>query len=327
MTPDAVRAAADGIAAAVADLRGPARDEGRAKGEAIIARVCEVGMIADVEKVAASLIFHLDPESAARRALAAMERREVRIGKIGATAVVSMVLDTMTATQLITVLETRIEQWFRTGSLPEELQPTGDPDHDERTRTLARPRLLADAFAEIITELLAHTQHTTTQHGAPVAVSMLVSADIHTAGGPGEVLVPGRDPAPVPVETVERVLCDADVTEIHMHRLLTPRSSLAQIARTDHRARETATRTHPDDLTPHHTTSDPPGDPHDLTGHCAHVHCVARRSRTTTRTQRTALHARDRHCRFPGCHIDTTRCEAHHLRAWEHGGATCLSNL
>ena len=100
MAPDAVRAAADGIAATVADLRGPARDEARAKGEAIIARVCEVGVTAEVDKVAASLIFHLDPEPAARRALQAMERREVRIGKIGAAAVVSLVLDTMTATQL-----------------------------------------------------------------------------------------------------------------------------------------------------------------------------------------------------------------------------------
>ncbi len=326
MTPDAVRAAADGIASAVADLPGPARDEARAKGEAIIVRVCEVGVIAEVEKVAASLIFHLDPESAARQALQAMERREIRVGRIGATTVVSMVLDTMTATQLVTVLEARIDQWFRTGSLPEDLQPTDDPDHDQRTRTLARPRLLADAFAEIITELLDRTT-TGTQHGAPVAVSMLVSADIHTAGGPGEVLVPGRDPVAVPVETVERVLCDAEVTEIHIHRLLPQRSSLTQIARNDRRVRETAASIHPDDLAPHDTTSDTPGDPHDLTGHCAHVHCVARRSRTATRTQRTALHARDRHCRFPGCRIDTTRCEAHHVRAWEHGGATCLSNL
>jgi hypothetical protein len=248
-----------------------------------------------------------------------------------------MVLDAMTAAQLVTVLEARVEHWFRTGSLPEDLAPTGDDTEDDRRRTLARPRLLADAFAEIIRELLDRTHTDTgtgtgtgqvrTQHGAPVAVSLLVSDDIHAAGGPGELLIPGRDPVPIPAQTVARVLCDAEVTEIHAPRLVPDRSSLTQIARSDRRVRETAQGIHPDELAPHDTTADTAGDPHDLTGQCAHVHCVARRSRTATRQQRTALHARDRHCRFPGCRIDTTRCEAHHVKEWERGGATCLSNL
>ena len=35
--------------------------------------------------------------------------------------------------------------------------------------------------------------------------------------------------------------------------------------------------------------------------------------------------ARDQHCRFPGC--AATRCDAHHVRHWAHGGETTLSNL
>ena len=326
MHPDAVDAAAEGITSAVADLRGAARDEARAKGEAIIAPVCEISTVAEVERAAASLIFHLDPESAARRALEAMERREVRVATVGATAVVHMVLDVLTGAQLVTVLEARVEAWFRTGSLPEDLTPTGDEIEDERRRTLARPRLLADAFAEIVAELLDRAE-TGSKHGAPVSVSMLVSADIHADGGPGELLVPGRSPAPVPAETVERVLCDAEVTEIHVHGVVAERSSLGQIAHTDRDVLEAPAGIHPDEHAPHTTTAAAPGDPHDLTGSCAHVHCVARRSRTATRDQRAALAARDRHCRFPSCRVDPSRCEAHHVREWERGGATCLSNL
>ncbi|MGE0817989.1 MAG: HNH endonuclease signature motif containing protein, partial [Candidatus Nanopelagicales bacterium] len=42
---------------------------------------------------------------------------------------------------------------------------------------------------------------------------------------------------------------------------------------------------------------------------------------------RALLAARDRHCRFPGCRVDPSRCRAHHVRHWSKGGATCLSNL
>ncbi|MGH9261518.1 MAG: DUF222 domain-containing protein, partial [Acidimicrobiales bacterium] len=36
---------------------------------------------------------------------------------------------------------------------------------------------------------------------------------------------------------------------------------------------------------------------------------------------------RDQHCRFPGCDRPAHWCEGHHVRFWEHGGATRLSNL
>ena len=41
------------------------------------------------------------PEAAARRALDALEKREVKVGVIGTTAVVRMVLDSWTAAQLV----------------------------------------------------------------------------------------------------------------------------------------------------------------------------------------------------------------------------------
>lgn len=40
-----------------------------------------------------------------------------------------------------------------------------------------------------------------------------------------------------------------------------------------------------------------------------------------------AVRRRDKRCRWPGCERKPSWCEAHHLRAWEHGGPTDISNL
>ena len=122
----------------------------------------------------------------------------MKVGTIGETAVVRMVLDAWTGAQLVTLLETKVDEWFRTGSLPEHLQPTGDDDEDARRRTLERPRLLAEAFAELVEEMLGLAG---TRGGSPVNVTFLGSADIHADGGAAEILVPGREAVPVPAET------------------------------------------------------------------------------------------------------------------------------
>lgn len=42
---------------------------------------------------------------------------------------------------------------------------------------------------------------------------------------------------------------------------------------------------------------------------------------------RRTVHARDRHCRFPGCRVPASRCEIDHVRDWARGGPTHLDNL
>ena len=54
---------------------------------------------------------------------------------------------------------------------------------------------------------------------------------------------------------------------------------------------------------------------------------VGRGSRYATPAQRRALAARDGGCVFPGCDIPVGWCDAHHVVAWQHGGATDLANL
>ena len=348
--PDAVLVAVRGIDYAVADLRGQARDEARARGEAIVVPVAEVGTVADVEEVCRSLIFHLDPEAAARRALEALERREVRFAQVGTQSRVTMVLDAVTGAAFKTVLDAEVDRRFREGSLPEELQPTGDEAEDERRARLARPRLYAEVFEALIRRLLDE-QLVGTKHGEAPHVSLLVSEDIHAAGGPAQLLVPGQEPVTVANETAARILCDAKVTEIHVNGLVPDRTriaptSLTSLVKHQRSARDTAAGVHPDELTPCTCQASGPGpdgesgsrlvdldaltDPseaHDLVGRCASVHCVGRESRTATKQQRKALAAGQQHCMFPGCRVDASRCEAHHVLPWERGGATCLSDL
>jgi hypothetical protein len=52
---------------------------------------------------------------------------------------------------------------------------------------------------------------------------------------------------------------------------------------------------------------------------------VGRKSRTIPTALRRALHARDAGCRYPGC-THRRFLDAHHVRHWIDGGATCLTN-
>ena len=54
---------------------------------------------------------------------------------------------------------------------------------------------------------------------------------------------------------------------------------------------------------------------------------AGRTTRTVGRHLFTALAVRDGGCRFPGCDVPVSRCEAHHVIPWQHGGPTDLSNL
>ena len=42
---------------------------------------------------------------------------------------------------------------------------------------------------------------------------------------------------------------------------------------------------------------------------------------------RKALHARDKHCRFPGCDMPPVWTDAHHIEHWANGGSHQMSNL
>jgi hypothetical protein len=53
---------------------------------------------------------------------------------------------------------------------------------------------------------------------------------------------------------------------------------------------------------------------------------VSRKQRIVSTALRRAISARDRHCRFPGCHR-TRYVEAHHVEHWVDGGETSVGNV
>ncbi|WP_131726691.1 HNH endonuclease signature motif containing protein, partial [Mycobacteroides immunogenum] len=54
---------------------------------------------------------------------------------------------------------------------------------------------------------------------------------------------------------------------------------------------------------------------------------LGRSKRIATPEQRLVLHARDRGCTHPGCHVPGYLCEVHHITEWAHGGPTDIDNL
>jgi hypothetical protein len=54
---------------------------------------------------------------------------------------------------------------------------------------------------------------------------------------------------------------------------------------------------------------------------------AGRTTRTVGHHLFRALAVRDGGCRFPGCDLAVSRCEAHHVTPWQHGGGTDQSNV
>lgn len=54
---------------------------------------------------------------------------------------------------------------------------------------------------------------------------------------------------------------------------------------------------------------------------------VGRTKRLVTPALKLAVVARDRHCRFPNCEQNPSRCDVHHIVSWSRGGETKLTNL
>jgi hypothetical protein len=64
-----------------------------------------------------------------------------------------------------------------------------------------------------------------------------------------------------------------------------------------------------------------------LTGPSGAVLDLGRGVRTVSASQRKALVVRDRGCVVPACTAPVTACDAHHVRSWQDGGRSDLSNL
>jgi hypothetical protein len=341
---DAAQAITEAIDRSVSDVEKGARADARAAGEAIMLPLARTLPVADVVAAGRRLLDALDPESAARKGLEAFEKARLGCAQVGDQYVIHGNVPIETGAGFVTILERLVDQRYRSGSLREDEQPTGDDAEDTRRRRHARDRLWAEVFDELVRGLLAHPDLAGlgSLHGASPHVTIIVEQGALDSGLGGEIVAPAADaPIPVPAQTVERILCDARVTEIVTTGSSPDLSGAAlRVARFGW----------VDDEPPNGCGIDPRGEvplilgPADVTGLAEpagdglpspialvtrqhHVFCHGRDYRTAPLTLRRALEARDRHCRFPGCRVDPSRCEAHHVLEWELGGPTCLSNM
>jgi hypothetical protein len=257
----------------------------------------------------------------------AFDEQFLDVMRVGEHYVVRGALDLPGGAALRTLLDRERDRQHRQGLLPQSPPPTGDPVVDEaaeeRSRRLAAPHQNALALSRLVRVWLDDEQ-AGSHHGAAPHITLLVAVDDLDTDRPGELDVPGEGaPVLVPAETVRRLLCDAEVTEILTRGSepdLPPPTCCGRCHPTAHapgRPRPSCCGTSPE--LPRRSAAYLP-QRHRLWNH-------GRTLRTASARLWRALVARDRHCAFPGCRVGPSWCEAHHVVEWELGGETSIDNL
>ena len=322
----AVREITRGITLAVRALPVAERAVQAGRAEAVLLDLARRSPVADVARAGKYLRFVADPDGARQAQLDAYDDQQLTLTPAGAGFQLSGYLDAETAAKLTTALDGIVDGWHRAGSLTAEDQPGGHGPLDGLRRRQRRPHLLALALGHLATRFLDDGL-LGTRHGVKPHVALTVDADHVIAGLGGELLIPGREqPVLLPSESIRRILCDAD-----LHPVITTRPTGAGgCGRTDGRDSVSGT----DAYAAGTADADAAGAVgrwqaallDRLRDRSRGVLYLGRTQRTVTARLRRALEVRDRHCAFPGCHVDVSRTHGHHVREWEDGGETAISN-
>jgi hypothetical protein len=262
------------------------------------------------------VISHLtlvtNPDGASQAAMDAFDDQSLSVEQVGSMVKLTAYLAPESAAAMTTVLTQLVDRRRREGDLaPEEQLPDGvDPESWEGRRQVSRryDHLMAVAFGEVFASLLDNND-VGSHHGIAPHVTLTVDVERFEAGLGGDLTLPGSDGAIlVPNATVERILCDADVTTVITRGLTpgTPQGSASSLAGSDPCRKSL---------------------PSLLLEASREVLYVGRAQRVVPPRLRRALEARDRHCAFPGCRAHVRRTQAHHVHEWEHGGRTDEDNM
>jgi hypothetical protein len=301
VTSDAVRELTTGITRALRRVPAGDRDRVRGEAEAILLRLARTATIAQLRRGIDRLTLFVDPDGAAQARLDAHDDQFLRLTPVGDGVDVTGYLTAETAAALLTCLDQVVDGWYRTGSLAPEDQPTGDQRTDTLRKKHRREHLNALALADLARRCLDGAV-LGTKHAQRPHVTLTIHLDELTHGIGGTLRLPGIGDQLLPPSSVARILCDADLTAVLTRPTDSPGctddgrvgpSELAEVIR--ERGRE--------------------------------VLHVGRAHRTAPPRLRKALEVRDQHCAAPGCRIDPSRCEAHHVHEWERGGGTDLDNM
>jgi hypothetical protein len=316
--------------------------------EAVALRVARSGTVTQLRRIIGRSALVADPTGAEAAVLAAREAEFLRFTPTLQGVDVRGFLSAGSAALVLTAFDQRADTLHRTGTLSREDRDGLDaptPGLRAQRREHLNARILTDLVAHLLGEGQVGTRHAQRPH-----VTVTVHADDHAAGLGGELLLPGFGPVPVPSSSIDRILCDADVHPVRTAPAGIPPRPGASSPAARGAPRDGTDREPPDPGTP--DTDTPPGtdgpvDTDDeliamvvddldddeswirriLGQDGRHVLDVGRSFRSAPPKLRRALAVRDQHCAFPGCRVDPSRCEAHHVQHWEHRGATALSNL
>jgi hypothetical protein len=338
-----VREITTGIARIFRAQPGSVREERVGDVERLLLGVAAAATPPDVRRAADRIRHALDPDGTTDAQLAAYDDQSFRLVAVGSGSVPTGFFDHEATAVIETATAAVIDSWFRTGLRDRGAQgipasgadsvsiASTDQDQGHHSRAIRRDHLRGLALAHLCRLFLDGGALGTRHDQKPHVVITADLADLRDGLG-GRLRVPGRDDDDVllPTASVQRVLCDADVTTVVTTAALTPpHLALPQEAvdATDAGARRG------DEAGTSGTGAVPVGpiSAPDLAAwlgqRSSTVLWVGRAARTAPRSLRTALEVRDRHCAFPGCGTDASRCEAHHVQHWEHHGETSIANL
>jgi hypothetical protein len=301
VTTDAVRELTTGITRALRRVPAGERDRVRGEAEAILLPLATTATIAQLRRGIDRLTLFVDPDGAAQARLDAHDDQYLRLTPVGDGVDVKGYLTAETAAALLTCLDQVVDGWYRTGSLGPEDQPTGDDRTDTLRRKHRRDHLDALALADLARRCL-DSGSLGTKHAQRPHVTLTVHLDELTHGLGGTLRLPGIGEQLLPPASVARILCDADLTAV-----LTRPTDSAGCTHDGH--------------------AGPSGLAEVIRERGREVLHVGRAHRTAPPRLRRALEVRDQHCAAPGCRIDPSRCEAHHVHEWERGGSTDVDNM
>ncbi len=187
-------------------------------------------------------------------------------------------------------------------------------------RRASRAHLNALALGELAALLLSGAALGTKHRQRPHLTVTVDLAD-YAAGLGGDLRLPGYGDTPIAGASIDRIRCDADLTTV-ITRTTTARSGRQDGA---------TSREDDDGGTGAGLGLDRSGDLDRvadwLREQSREVLYLGRAERTAPPRLRRALELRDGGCVAPGCTADPSRCEAHHVNDWTHGGGTDLDEM
>lgn len=287
----AMRTITQGVDVAMRALPHDDRAAQRRCAELTLVSLAEQVSVDAVARAVSRLNMLADPEGAAQAVADSHDDQTLALHPDGVGVRVDGYLTAETAAALLTVLDRIVDTWHREGALPADEVVLGDDAFADRRRRRSRPHLLALALGHLAVRMLdaGAVGH---RHDVRPHVTLTVDAARLEAGLGGELAMPGHEPVLLPSPSAARILCDSYVSLVVTSGGC-PRGGLGDLLR-DHR--ET-------------------------------VLYSERGRRLVSARLRRLLEVRDRHCAFPGCRVDVSRTQAHHVLPWEMGGPTTLSNL